>query len=225
MTSAGRGGPSKRASRWRAEITARRPAASSAGVAGRPLSGSLIRFCRSSRRAVERSSVACRTAAADVPPSSSRAMTSPAATWPPGVTDTLEIRPLARGSTASAGIDAPVALPVPEVEPVAEAVAPLLLADELGSGIRPAAFASTILPRPPTVRTTSPRVATTVCGDPRAGAGLWSLQRMTPTATTAATEIQSNVRRGRWRSPPFRVEASIPAPLLRDRMPDANSPR
>jgi hypothetical protein len=73
-------------------------------------------------------------------------------TCAPGETNSRETRPLARGNTASAEADAPLVPPVPE-ELDTEAVVPPLLEDELGSEISPEAFASTTLPRPPTVTT------------------------------------------------------------------------
>jgi hypothetical protein len=113
-------------------------------------------------------------------------MTSPAVTCAPGETNRREIRPLARGNTASAEADAPPVLPVPEELDTEAAVAPLLV-DELGSEISPDAFASTTLPRPPTVTTTSPRLAATVCTVDRAGPALWCLQTMMPTTSATAT--------------------------------------
>jgi hypothetical protein len=95
-----------------------------------------------------------------------------------------------------------------------EAAAPPLLAAELGSEINPVAFASTILPRPPTVTTTSPRLASTVRSDDCAGAGLWSLQTMTATASATAAESPRSVRRRCLPSSPITLAASILAPLL-----------
>jgi hypothetical protein len=62
----------------------------------------------------------------------------------------------------------------------------LLPAGELGSEMSPEAFASTTLPRPPTVTTTSPRVAATVCCADRAGEALWSFHTIRPVANVAA---------------------------------------
>jgi hypothetical protein len=71
---------------------------------------------------------------------------------------------------------------------VADTVALVVLVDELGSEISPAAFASTILPRPPTVTTTSPRLAAAVCCVDRAGVALACLQTKAPTSRAMATE-------------------------------------
>jgi hypothetical protein len=78
---------------------------------------------------------------------------------------------------------------VPPAELVTEAAEPVLLVGELGREIRPEAFASTILPRPPTVTTTSPRVAAAVCTADWAGGELWYFQIAMPAINAPATKI------------------------------------
>jgi hypothetical protein len=97
----------------------------------------------------------------------------------------------------------------------------LLPAGEPGSEMRPKAFASTILPRPPTVTTTSPRLATTVCSDDCAGEGLWSSHATMPAANAAASASPRSVWRGRRPNSPIAVLASIPGSSPRARRYEA----
>src|SRR4029453_5431384 len=149
LTSAASGGLSRRASRSTAEVTAYRPAARSAGVAGTPVRGSLVRFWRNSTCAVARSFRACPTPAAATPPWARRGGGGRATTRSPGGTRNLETRPLVRGKTASGGASVGVA--------GAEAV--LVPPGGAGVAIGRDALAWTIRPTPPTETTRSPRVA------------------------------------------------------------------
>ena len=140
-------------------------------------------------RVVWRSSCACWTAASEAPSSSSRASGSPAVTCCPGFTSSRATCPVARANTASAGAEVELAL-----------VVPVAFADELppeeGSSID-APLPVTMRPTPPTVTTTSPRVAVTVeTSGALAVWPLWAIQMATPISAATTSAVTARARCG-----------------------------